>query len=224
MFKYYRYQVTEKQDRSELLPLLRQIAGDHCDIEIYLKKQPASTVWPVDFRSQRLVVKRYNDQGFVHACKRAFRRSRAENCYTVSRRFARAGIAVAEPLATIQEWWGPIRLRAWYICEMVQGEMLRDLYADRHQRGIDKEENTAITREVDGLFARLREHRLSHGDLKASNIVWAQGRLFLIDLDVARAHTSDHAFERAHARDRARFMKNWRDRPLARKQFAPLLE
>ena len=102
--------------------------------------------------------------------------------------------------------------------------MLRDLYADHHHPGVNEVENAAIIREVDRLFALLREHRLSHGDLKASNIVWSQGKLFLIDLDAARAHTSNRAFQRFHARDRARFMKNWHDRPLARKQFAALLE
>ena len=159
MFRYYRYQVTDQLHRADLLPLLEQIAGDACDIDRYLKNQPASTVWPMAFGSLKLAVKRYNSQGFVHACKRAFRRSRAENCYAISSRFLRAGIAVAEPLATIQEWWGPLRLRAWYICEMVDGQMLRDLYTDP-QPGTNRADRQAITLEVGKLFNRLREHRL----------------------------------------------------------------
>ena len=84
MFKYYRYQVAENLDQAELVPVLEQISHDLCDVDIYLKNQPASTVWPMAFKTRQLVVKRYNNQGFIHALKRAFRRSRAKNCFTIS--------------------------------------------------------------------------------------------------------------------------------------------
>ena len=224
MFKYYRSHLAEDLDRAEYTPLLERIAHEGCEIKTYLKNQPASTVWPLEMGSRDLVIKRYNTQGFIHACKRAFRRSRAENCYAISRRFTEAGIEVAKPLAVIQEWWGPIRLRSWYICEQVQGEMLRDLCAEWTHENSHEKEIEALATEIKKMFSSLREYRLSHGDLKASNIIWWKGKLFLIDLDTARTHSRNSVFDRAHARDQSRFMRNWRDLPVARQLFESLIK
>ena len=51
--------------------------------------------------------------------------------------------------------------------------------------------------------------RISHGDLKGSNLLWQGGHWVLIDLDAMQHHLSAQRFARAYARDRARFLRNW---------------
>jgi Ser/Thr protein kinase RdoA (MazF antagonist) len=51
--------------------------------------------------------------------------------------------------------------------------------------------------------------RITHGDLKASNLLWDADRLVLIDLDAMCQHASPAGFARAWQRDRARFLRNW---------------
>ena len=51
--------------------------------------------------------------------------------------------------------------------------------------------------------------RISHGDLKATNLLWHDGRVWLIDLDAMMQHRSDKAFSQAWRRDRARLLRNW---------------
>ena len=40
-------------------------------------------------------------------------------------------------------------------------------------------------------------------------VVFAEGRVWLIDLDAMKQHRSDTAFARVWRRDRARFLRNW---------------
>jgi RIO-like serine/threonine protein kinase len=62
----------------------------------------------------------------------------------------------------------------------------------------------------------MREYRLSHGDMKASNLLLTQsGEVELIDLDAMQEHRYDWTFERAFARDQQRFMKNWQKMPVS---------
>lgn len=224
MYRHYRYTIADPANAAQIRPLLAQIAQDRCAIDHTLKNQPGSTVWLIGFKTRQLVVKRYNNLGFVHACKRAFRRSRAEHCFAISGRFSNAGIRVAAPFAVIQEYWGPIRLRAWYISERIHGEMLRDLGADWNEVTEKPAVPEAVVTAIEALFDKLRKHRLSHGDLKASNILWAQQEVWIIDLDAADSHRRQRTFARAHARDCARFMKNWQHLRQVRKAFAPLFK
>ena len=59
------------------------------------------------------------------------------------------------------------------------------------------------------LFEMLYRLRISHGDLKAANLIWHEGRVWLIDLDAVKQHRSDTAFARAWRSDRARLLRNW---------------
>ena len=51
--------------------------------------------------------------------------------------------------------------------------------------------------------------RISHGDLKATNLLWDQGRIVLIDLDAMVQHRSVRQHARAWQRDRSRLLRNW---------------
>ena len=66
-----------------------------------------------------------------------------------------------------------------------------------------------VAREIVSVFATLHRLRISHGDLKATNLLWHEGRLVVIDLDSVVQHRSARSYERAWRRDRARLLRNW---------------
>ena len=59
------------------------------------------------------------------------------------------------------------------------------------------------------LFATLHRLKISHGDLKATNLLWQDGKIIVIDLDALRQHNSTSGYARAWRRDRARLLRNW---------------
>lgn len=62
---------------------------------------------------------------------------------------------------------------------------------------------------IASLFATLHRLRISHGDLKATNLLWHAGKVWLIDLDACIQHHSEAAYRKAWRRDRARLLRNW---------------
>lgn len=154
-------------------------------------------------RTAPLVIKRYNRKNLVHALSRLWRPSRAWHSWREGHRLAFLGIATPAPLALIEERFGPLRGRAWLVTEHCPGpDLLQHLDPDRPPP-------EAEARALTTLFAALVRERISHGDLKASNLLWHAQRLFVIDLDAMTQHRSPERFARHWRRDRARLLRNW---------------
>jgi hypothetical protein len=66
-----------------------------------------------------------------------------------------------------------------------------------------------VAQAIVDLFKSLHDVRISHGDLKATNLLWHAGRLLLIDLDAVQQHASSQRHAKAWQRDRARLLRNW---------------
>ncbi len=161
------------------------------------------TVARVEVAGRTLVIKRYNLKNFRHAMSRFWRPSRAWHSWVAAHRLAFYGISTPTPLAMLEERVGPLRRRAFLVTEFCPGEnLLQHLAPDREP---DEEEAAAIL----AFFRALSRMRISHGDMKATNLLWHAGRLVVIDLDAMVQHDSQAAFVRDWRRDRARFLRNW---------------
>lgn len=77
----------------------------------------------------------------------------------------------------------------------------------------DHYQKTAIARRVAEIFRRLKSAKISHGDMKGTNIVIHRQEPVLIDLDAMRVHINHSRFDSAHSKDIKRFFKNWVDSP-----------
>ena len=66
-----------------------------------------------------------------------------------------------------------------------------------------------VAQAIVDLFKSLHDVRISHGDLKATNLLWHAGRVLLIDLDAVQQHASSQRHAKAWQRDRARLLRNW---------------
>lgn len=174
------------------------------------KHDGTTTVGACSRDGRRLVLKRYNTKGAWHFTRRLLRRSRACNCFEFGNRLLAAGIDTAAPVAYVESRAGPLKGRSWLLTEYVDGVSCLDYVRNQ----ADRREVAEIAARLERLFRQLAALKITHGDMKASNIVLRERRFpVLIDLDGMRAHADGAGYAAAHQRDRERFLKNWRDRP-----------
>lgn len=178
------------------------------------KNDRTTTVVKLEQGVEAYVLKRYNARNQLHKFKRAFRRSRASRCWKMSYQFQKAGLNVAEPVLMYENRFGPIRADAYFINKYLIGnELLEQLPL------MDAAEQQQVVSAISDSFIKMRLNKLSHGDMKASNLMWVEGKLFFIDLDASRKHLTSIGWKLAHQKDKKRFMKNWRNDPKLIKLF-----
>lgn len=169
---------------------------------IPLKQGRTATLALIEHDGRKLVIKRYNIKGAGHALSRSWRPSRAWHAWVEAHRLGFFGIVTPRPLALIERRLGPLRRGAWLITEYCPGIALSD-YLTKNLIGNEVEQA------MGGLFRQLFAARISHGDLKATNLLWHGDHPVLIDLDAMRQHTKVNRFQRAWRKDRTRFLRNW---------------
>lgn len=180
-----------------------------------LKHDKTTTVAKVNWGDLSLVLKRYNPRSFGHKIKRCLRRSRAQRCWTMSSVFAGAGLNVAQPVFMVEQRFGFFRKNAYFANQCLQGqELLQTLPT------MNESEQHSVVKALRQAMQIMQQNRISHGDLKASNLLWVDKQLFFIDLDAAQQHVSMLSWRRANKRDKRRFLKNWRDQPELLKLFS----
>jgi tRNA A-37 threonylcarbamoyl transferase component Bud32 len=157
----------------------------------------------VHVAGQQLVVKRYNLKSPAHALSRLLRPSRAWHSWQAAIRLRFAGVATPQPLAMTEERWGPLRRRAWLLTDYCSGAYLSQLLC------ASEAPPAAIGQAIINTFNALHEAQITHGDLKATNLLWDGKELLLIDLDATMAHGSRSDFKRSWKRDRTRLLRNW---------------
>lgn len=150
-----------------------------------------------------LVIKRYNLKGPGHAFSRLWRVSRAWHSWREAHRLSFLGIPTPRPLALVEERVGPLRRRAWLVTDYCPGQHLLAHLA------VERIPPTAEGKAIIALFTTLDRERITHGDLKATNLLWHENRIFLIDLDAMVQHRNHEAHARAWRKDRARLLRNW---------------
>ena len=174
-----------------------------------LKPGSSSTVSLVSIDKHLYVLKRYNLKSTWHRIKRLCRKSRAWNSWWAAHLFEMMGIETPMPVAMIEERWGPLRGRAYYLSEFAVGE---DLLTAVTKNGVTVAQQ--FLGAVSSLFSTLGYYQFSHGDLKATNLLCCDGKLQVIDLDAVKFHRRLGKARQQLNKDMQRFMENWRlDKP-----------
>ena len=202
--------VYNKQNQSKLLRLIvedpDQVIDTHARI---LKHDHTTTVALLSKDGESLIIKRYNTKNLWHALRRPFRRSRAANYWHMAKLYEQSGLSLPNPVAYIENRFGPLRGKSYFINEYIQGENLLTYLTNCRQRpDVDKTE-----RQVIELFEMLYSAGIVHGDMKATNILVHDDKLFLLDLDASRKTNKQVLFARGYKKDRGRFLKNWENHP-----------
>jgi tRNA A-37 threonylcarbamoyl transferase component Bud32 len=177
----------------------------------FLKRGNTATVALAHFDSRTYVVKRYNIKSLTHRLSRAFRPTRAARSWQSAHLLSFFGIATPRPVALVEQRLGPLRGRAWFVSEYVEGAHLREYLRDET---LPFEQRRRATESAVALINRMGRARISHGDFKATNLlVTPQGEIVVTDLDALRRHRTQRGLHRARARDLKRLLANWADRP-----------
>ncbi|GMR08831.1 MAG: lipopolysaccharide kinase InaA family protein [Gammaproteobacteria bacterium] len=157
-----------------------------------------------------IVIKRYNLKNVWHGLGRALRRTRASISWENAHLLRFHGISTPRPLALLERRFGPLRGRAWFIMSHVDGPDSMEYFTSG---AVDADAKYAIALKFGYLFKSLVSHKISHGDMKASNFIIHAGEPVLLDLDAMKQHRSSASFEPVHNKDMQRFLKNWQDHP-----------
>jgi len=198
----FRFTAVQRGAANELAPLLESLDAAMLGGTL-LKDGRTCTVAKVEFAGRTLVIKRYNLKGIGHLLQRFWRPTRAWHSWRAGHLLRFFGLATPAPLALIEERVGPLRRRGFLINEFCPGANLLQLLSP------DQEPDFEVGRALIVLFKTLHALRISHGDLKATNLLWHDGRVFVIDLDALVRHRAGPAHARAWRRDRERLLRNW---------------
>lgn len=184
-----------------------------------LKNDLKTTIAMTVIDGQRIIVKRYNIVSKRHALMRYLAQSRARVCWQAAHTLLQAGIGTPRPIAMIEKRLGMMRSTSYYIQEFVAG-MSVDHYFEAEQKSASW--LTVATR-IAALVSKLQHHKISHGDLKVTNILIFNQQPLLIDLDDTRQHIWRSQAKRAIKKDLQRFMDYWQDNPPVKELFRQVL-
>ncbi len=171
-----------------------------------LKAGDSTTVVKVWLDGQPFVAKRYNLMGPWHRLRRLFQPSRAWRCWGSAHRLLRAGISTPAPVAMVEERHGPLRGRAWYLSEFIDGE---DALYCLTNVGCKSARWQSAMMQFRSLFSIMQREHLVHGDMKATNFLLTKAGLVVLDLDACRQVEDPVQFRRRFNKDLARFLRNW---------------
>ena len=116
------------------------------------------------------------------------------------------GIETPAPRALIEERWGPVRARAFLICAHQPGMNLAQYWQHDWDAGDVRMDALPL---LTALVEQLHSARITHGDLKATNLIVEDGKIVLMDLDGLRICRREPSFRRHHRKDCARLLRNW---------------
>jgi tRNA A-37 threonylcarbamoyl transferase component Bud32 len=194
---------------SEQLPISIHACNRLIEEGISLKKGNTCTVSLAEIDGIRTVLKRYNVKGFWHGLNRAFRQTRAAASWANAYRLHILGIATPRPIAFIEQRFGFLRGKAYFLSEYIDAPDASTFFAQIKNK---KSQAEAIQNIVE-MFYRMYLLKLSHGDMKSNNIKVLDGAPYLIDLDSMQQHAWDFLARKRHAKDLKRFMRNWQEQP-----------
>ncbi len=189
----------------EMYELLKNPDASYPGCDKALKNGNTCTVWATQVDGRGLVIKRYNVKSFWHGIRLLLFPGRGESSWFNGNCLRFYDIPTPRPVALIKRRNGLYPI-AYKITEQVSSENAWIWFRDQAH---SSDEVEAMAHKIVMLLQKLQQQKISHGDLKASNILINNGEPMLIDLDAMYQHANNVAFSRAWLRDIRRFLKNW---------------
>ncbi|WP_299728726.1 lipopolysaccharide kinase InaA family protein [uncultured Endozoicomonas sp.] len=218
--KFNKFQVI---NRTEIRPALTEFMADPeplINAGKVLKRGSTNTVSIVTLSDQTQVfVKRYKStKGLLHWFLRGFRQSRARNgWYTAHYLLRLLGIDTPKPIALMEYKVGPFVTCSYLVTAFVEAEDA--LHYFNELKTITPEATTRSKLLKDTLKV-LKDALFFHGDMKATNFLFAYGHPLVIDLDQAMILSPGNTAEKLLKKDEARFARNWPAGSIAEQLFS----
>lgn len=181
----------------------------------------ACTVSKISLENCRVVIKRYNNKSFWHSINRRIRPSRASICWENAHLLQYNKILTPKPIAILEERFGPLRGKAYFLTEYIEGCQLLEFMPQMTVRNrLEK-----IADQVIRIFIKLYKQNIRYGDTKASNFIVSEDNVYLIDLDSMRKYSLIHyKLNKSFEKDKARFLRNWQNWPKICQLFLELFD
>ncbi len=153
-----------------------------------LKNGNTSYVSRLRWNDKDIVVKRYNHMGFIHSLRHTIKGTRARLSWLHAHRLRMLQIPTPKPLAYTEQRKAGLVWQSYLVTEYVDGQKL---YHFLRNGSVTQQQRSAVTRQIMDLLNHLGQHRISHGDLKHTNILITDNGPVLTDLDAMRVHKLD---------------------------------
>jgi len=187
---------------------------------VFLKKGRSTTVAKIKIDDRFFVIKRYNLKNSIHWLRRCLRETRAKAAWRLAQRLTLMGVPTANPVAYVEKHFFGLNRTSYFLMEFIPGLTSKEFFTMYQP---DDSQYLFIAGRLVALFRALNELRLTHGDLKHTNIIIHEQQPKLIDLDGMCEHTLTAPLQRAYKKELQRFMRNWQDQPSVFALFEGLL-
>ncbi len=189
--------------KAEPLDFIEQIDA-MMDEGQFLKKGKTCYVSRLMWNGKDVVVKRYNQKGFIHSLRHTIKKSRACKGWLHTHHLEALNIATPRPLAYIEHRRGLLIWKSYLVTEYVEGQKLYNFLRDDN---ITEQRRLNEIQRVMKLLDKLWKYRITHGDLKHTNILITDNGLVLTDLDGMKVHKWTWIYKHRRRKDLRRFSK-----------------
>ncbi|MFA5554209.1 MAG: lipopolysaccharide kinase InaA family protein [Phycisphaerae bacterium] len=183
----------------EPLSFIRQIDKLMSNGKI-LKDGNTCYVSQIRFSGIELVIKRYNHKGFFHAIRNSIKGSRASKCWLNGHLLAMLNIPTPKPLAFFEQHEGLVIRQSYIITEYIDCPKLSEIL---RQPDTDTEKKQRLKKLAAVTVDKMHRNKITHGDLKHSNILIRENTAIVTDLDGMTVHCLKALFERKRKKDSA---------------------
>ena len=157
------------------------------------------------------VLKYYHKRGLHHLINYKLSKTRALQAWEGANILHSHKISVAQPIALIEETKHALPARSLLVLQHVEGTPLDQFVKNSNSTASELENVVSTLRHY---FTVMYEHKITHGDLKANNILVSESLTpYFIDFDGTQQHTKDSSFLKNWEADKRRFLKNWQTSP-----------
>lgn len=187
-----------------------------------LKAGRSSTVIKATFDGKMIVIKRYNLKNIMHRLRRLWRTTRAEKNWRLMHKLNLFGIKTAKPIAYLEYNGLGFHGRSYYLSDYIEGQTLLSYLTNAT---VSEEDKMVVIEQVVLLFKKLKQLKITHGDLKETNILINQQKQpLLIDWDGAKEYVSTLLYEKGFKKEMKRFLRNFAEHPALLEMFQHRLE
>ncbi len=169
-----------------------------------IKSDRATTVSKVNIADRDIIIKRYNNQGFLNSLKYTLGGSRAKRVWRETYLLQAMEIATPTALGYFDVYHQGRVIRSYLLNDFCPQPILHYLLLDKLIPITDWPEVVDLAHK---LLGDLHSKGITHGDIKNSNIIYDHGKLVLIDLDSLIVHRSTKSLKRHVEKDMRAFEK-----------------
>lgn len=169
-----------------------------------IKNDGTTTLAKINIDQKTVLIKRYNIKNIIKFFSRLLRKSRASNCWYMAEYLYQHNIATPRPLMMLEKRFAYVSYHSYFAMEFLEGEHLLD-----YLQKASLAEQKHVLAEACSIIQSLRKLNIVHGDMKATNWLLSNNKLYLLDLDAAKISYQTRKF----TKDKQRFLKNWQAFP-----------